>query len=60
VAVVDRESTREYGLFCVECGALSDRKALGWRAYIAFIEEDDEPPEVAVYCPDCVEREFGS
>ena len=21
---------------------------------------DDEPPELALYCPDCAEREFGS
>jgi hypothetical protein len=60
MAVVDRDATREYGLFCVECGTLSDHKAERWRAYIAFIEEDDESPEVAVYCPDCAAFEFGA
>jgi hypothetical protein len=59
MAVVDREATREYGMFCVECGTLSDRRASGRRAYIACVEEDDELPEVVVLCPDCVEREFG-
>jgi hypothetical protein len=26
-----------------------------WQAYLT----DDEPPEVAFYCPHCAEREFG-
>jgi hypothetical protein len=26
-----------------------------WRAYLT----DDEPPELAFYCPGCAEREFG-
>jgi hypothetical protein len=26
-----------------------------WRAYLT----DDEPAEVAFYCPDCAERELG-
>jgi hypothetical protein len=26
-----------------------------WRAHLT----DDEPPEVAFYCPECGEREFG-
>jgi hypothetical protein len=26
-----------------------------WEAYLT----DDEAPEVAFYCPDCAEREFG-
>jgi hypothetical protein len=42
---------------CVECGAVwlsadGDR----WKAYLA----DDEPPELAFYCPSCAEREFKS
>jgi hypothetical protein len=41
---------------CAECGALwlpaDDER---WAAYLT----DDEPPEVAFYCPDCAEREFG-
>jgi hypothetical protein len=57
---VDSEATTEYGLFCVECGALSDCRAAGWRAYIAYIEEDGEPAEVVVYCPACVKLELES
>jgi hypothetical protein len=26
-----------------------------WSAYLT----DDEPPEVAVFCPECAERELG-
>ena len=29
-----------------------------WRAYLGS-DDFDEPPEIAVYCPDCAEREFG-
>jgi hypothetical protein len=40
---------------CAECGAIwlpvdEDR----WEAYLT----DDEPPELAFYCPKCAEREF--
>jgi hypothetical protein len=27
-----------------------------WQAWLT----DDEPPEVAFYCPDCAEHEFGA
>lgn len=42
---------------CAECGELwlpadADR----WQAYLP----DDEPPELAFYCPTCAEREFES
>ena len=42
---------------CVECGAVwlavnDDR----WQAWLT----DDEPPELAFYCPECAEREFKS
>jgi hypothetical protein len=46
-------------LRCIECGAMSDGQADGWRAYIAFVEEDGEPPEIAIYCPACAKLEFG-
>jgi hypothetical protein len=41
---------------CAECGAIwlsaeEDR----WTAH----HTDDEPPELAFYCPECAEREFG-
>jgi hypothetical protein len=38
---------------CVECGRPREREE-GWQLYLADIGE------VAIYCPDCVEREFGS
>jgi hypothetical protein len=45
-------------LRCIECGReTADGK--GWRAYIADLPEDDEPPSVVVYCPECALREFG-
>ena len=46
-------------LRCIECAAMSDRGADGWRAYVAFVEEDGEPPEVGIYCPVCAKLEFG-
>ena len=43
-------------LVCVECNeTASEDDALGWRAYLT----SDEPHELAIYCPDCAEREFG-
>jgi hypothetical protein len=45
-------------LKCLECGAVSDDSARGWRAYLSRF--DDKPVEVCVYCPACAEREFGS
>jgi hypothetical protein len=41
-------------LVCAECDRLAPEGARGWRAYLT----DDEPPEIANYCPDCAEREF--
>jgi hypothetical protein len=40
-------------LKCVECGRVSREIERGWTARLTV---DDE---VAVYCPDCDEREFG-
>ena len=48
---VDSEVTKAFGLVCIECGALSDLRAEGWRAYLAFLEEEDEPPEVVRVLP---------
>jgi hypothetical protein len=56
---VDSETATEYPLRCTECGMPSSGAAAGWRAYIAFLEEDGEPPEVVVFCPDCAELELG-
>ena len=45
-------------LQCLECGAVSDEDARGWRAYIGGGFDDDDPLEVGIYCPACSEREF--
>jgi hypothetical protein len=42
----------------VECGALSDEQAWGWRAY-RMDDLDLRAAAVALYCPSCAEREFG-
>lgn len=51
---------------CEECGrrAETEVEAHGWRAYLTA-EADDEEAEIArdglaVYCPECPEREFGA
>jgi hypothetical protein len=42
-------------IVCAECGCPApDEEARGWRAYLT----DDEPPEVALFCPDCAAAEF--
>ena len=47
-------------LNCEECATqpATVEESLRWRAYlIAVVDEGDE--EVAVYCPECADREFG-
>ena len=40
---------------CVECGAVwLPADEARWEAYLT----DDEPPELAFYCPECARREF--
>jgi hypothetical protein len=56
---VPSDPTTAAPLVCVECAAESTGNAEGWRAYVAFLEEDGEPPEVVLYCPRCAEFEFG-
>jgi hypothetical protein len=46
-------------LRCIECRRESS-VGCRWRAYLADDSRDHEPPEVAVFCPSCAEREFGS
>jgi len=46
-------------LRCVECAA-ETTDGLGWRAFLTVGDEDAEDEEqVAVYCSECAEREFG-
>ena len=44
-------------LRCQECRCSSET-AKGWLAFIAEDPDDDEPPEVATYCPPCADREL--
>ena len=46
---------------CLECSRKSAGAAAHWRAYLREDPEDEEDGvvEVAVYCRDCAEREFG-
>jgi hypothetical protein len=46
-------------LACLECGARADERARGWRALIPYFEEEEEAPDLSIYCPVCAEREFG-
>ena len=40
-------------LTCLECEDVARGQAWGWRVYL------DVDGELATYCPDCAEREFG-
>jgi hypothetical protein len=44
---------------CAECPRVSSAFATGWKAYRVDDPEEDDPPELAFYCPTCAEREFG-
>ena len=46
-------------LRCVECRTHSGLLALGWVAVRCEDFELNEPPELAFYCPDCAQVEFG-
>jgi hypothetical protein len=58
-AFVEPHAATETRLRCAECGQLSDADARGWRAYIAFVEQDGESSEALVLCPDWAAFEFG-
>jgi hypothetical protein len=38
---------------------VSGEDARGWRLYRVDEPGEDEEPELAAYCADCAEREFG-
>ena len=44
-------------LRCEECGCVSGG-ARGWLAFVVDLPDDDDPPEVATYCPPCADREL--
>ena len=45
-------------LVCIECDAVSDERARGWKAYLGGGFDGDEL-EVGTYCPACADAEFG-
>jgi hypothetical protein len=49
----------EVELRCVECCAPAVGAARGWRAYRVDLDEEDDEPAIALYCPACAERELG-
>jgi hypothetical protein len=44
---------------CVECGAVTDERAQDWRGYRVDEPDTDEPRELAFYCRECADREYG-
>jgi hypothetical protein len=45
-------------LICIECGETSE-DGEGWKGELAVdLLEEQEPDEVAVFCPSCWSREF--
>jgi hypothetical protein len=54
----EREQT-EHLLVCAECAAESPPGAFGWLACLIVGDEDAEDEQgVAMFCPECAEREF--
>ena len=50
--------SRRVALVCIECGVTSE-DGEGWKAKLAVdLLEEEEPDEVAVFCPECWSREF--
>jgi hypothetical protein len=49
--------THVLAIECVECGAVAEATAHGWKAYVGGGFEE-EPLEVVVFCPVCAVREF--
>jgi hypothetical protein len=43
---------------CDECGRGAGAKAAGWFAVRLDVPDDPDPPELAIFCRVCVEREF--
>jgi hypothetical protein len=43
----------------VQCGAIAEGAAAGWRAYLVDLRDEGEPLEVVLFCPECAAAEFG-
>lgn len=46
-----------YPIVCVECASAAAEFERGWRGYLT--DDENEPAEVAILCPECAEPEFG-
>ena len=44
---------------CDECGTEADARAAGWAGVYLDLPDDPDPPEVAIFCAACRQREFG-
>jgi hypothetical protein len=44
---------------CDECGRIAVADTRGWVGIRLDLPDDPDPPEVAIFCPACLEREFG-
>jgi hypothetical protein len=49
---ISRTGVSPNPVVCAECGATSDARAEGWRAYL------DDCTQAVTFCPECAEREF--
>jgi hypothetical protein len=49
----EAERLAPHRLICLECLEVARGHATGWRAYLT------DEAELATYCPECAEREFG-
>jgi hypothetical protein len=45
-------------LRCEECGCVSGA-AKGWLAFLVDLLDDDDPPQVATYCPPAPTANYG-
>ena len=45
-------------LACAECPRVSSVNARGWQAHHSDDPDEDGPPTLAFYCPECSRREF--
>jgi hypothetical protein len=44
---------------CEECRNADQGTARGWIAVLVDLPDDNEAPEVVIFCPSCAAEEFG-
>ena len=45
-------------LVCAECEREAHESARGWLAFLVDLADDEEEPEVVIFCSACGAREF--